>query len=151
MLDTTQQDTRPARPTALSSSAVALATIWTAVAAIGVLAPDLVSGSEQQHLPVAAFGTWIWGTVSTFVVLGALRREDADVPVAYAVAAIWAAAAVVSIASPSMVTGSDPTRLPIAALVAPVTATVLTAGLCGIATTAYRRGSSSSNSSSVRS
>ncbi len=89
MLDTTQQDTRPAPPTAVSSPAVALGSIWTAVVAISVFAPDLVSGSEQQHLPVAAFGTWIWGTVSTFMVLAALLRRDADGgrPLACAVAA----------------------------------------------------------------
>lgn len=150
MSDTMQHESRPAGPAVMSAPAVALGAIWTAVVAISVFAPDLVSGSEQQHLPVAAFGTWIWGAVSTFIVLGALLRGDAGW-VAYAVAGVWLVAAVVSIATPSMVTGSDPTQLPIASLVAPVAATVLTAGLCGLAATPYRRGSLSSSSSTVRS
>lgn len=90
----------------------------------------------MTRLPVAAFGTWIWGTVSTFVVLAALLRQDdpsAALQLAGAVGAVWVAAAVVSIATQSMVTGSDPARMPIASLVAPVAATVLTAGLCGFA------------------
>ena len=33
--------------------------IWTAVVLISVLAPDLVSGSEHEHLPIAAFATWL--------------------------------------------------------------------------------------------
>ncbi len=132
MLDMTQQETRPAQPTVVSAPALALGAIWAAVVAISVFAPDLVSGSEHQHLPVAAFGTWIWGAVSTFIVLAALLRREQGVgpQPAYVVAAVWVAAAVVSIAAPSMVTGSDPTRPPIASLVAPVAATVLT-GLCG--------------------
>jgi hypothetical protein len=109
------------------------------VAAISLFAPDLVSGSEQQHLPVAAFGTWMWGAVATFSALAALARLRDDGPtglqLAGAVCAIWAVAAVVSIAAPSMVTGSDPTRLPIAALLAPVAAAVLTVGVCGFAAT----------------
>ena len=28
---------------------------------LSLFAPDLVSGSEQEHLPVAAFTTWFWG------------------------------------------------------------------------------------------
>ena len=34
-----------------------IAGIWVAVAAISLLAPDMVTGSEQQHMPVAAFGS----------------------------------------------------------------------------------------------
>lgn len=98
-----------------------------------------------RHLPVAAFGTWIWGAVATFSVLATLVRLDADgttaLQVAGAVGAIWVVAAVVSIATPSVVTGSDPTQLPIACLVAPVAAAVLTAGTCGFVTilSAHRR------------
>ena len=43
----------------------ALGVVWAAVVAISVLSPDLVSGSEQEHLPVVAFGTWIWGMVAS--------------------------------------------------------------------------------------
>src|SRR4029453_525923 len=38
--------------------------VWVAVTLISLLAPDMVTGSEQQHLAVAAFGTWVWGLVA---------------------------------------------------------------------------------------
>jgi hypothetical protein len=69
--------------------------------------------------------------------LGGDRRDlggrDADQP-AFAVAtiAIWGVATVLSIALPVYVTGSDPTRLPIGAMVSPVAAALLTT-LGGIA------------------
>lgn len=113
-----------------------LGCIWLSVAAISLFAPDLVSGSEQQHLPVAAFGTWIWGAVATASFMGsALRLRDGSVlqQLTAAVCVLWLVAAVVGIFAPVMVTGSDPTRLPIAAFIAPVAAAVLTSCVCGVA------------------
>jgi len=46
-------------------TAAGIAGIWVAVALISIFAPDMVSGSEQEHLRVAAFVTWIWGLVAT--------------------------------------------------------------------------------------
>lgn len=118
---------------------VAVGGIWASVLAISLLAPDMVTGSEQQHMPVAAFGTWMWGIAGTFAALGALaalrrgspRRRHLHQPLALGVAVIWCVAAAVSIFSPVVETGSDPTRLPMAAFVAPVVATVLTAVVRG--------------------
>lgn len=117
----------------LTSLAIALGGIWTSVLAISLLAPDMVSGSEQQHLPIAAFTTWIWGTVASGAVVvfwARSRRLAGNVqvhrPVGLVVAAIWAAAAAVAVFTPEMVTGSDPTRIPLAAFLAPVAAAVLT-------------------------
>jgi hypothetical protein len=118
---------------------VALVAIWGAVVATSLLAPDLVSGSEQEHLPVAAFTTWIWGVVASRAVVTALLRLDDPAAdqvrgqLVGFVAALWAVAAVVAILAPEMVTGSDPTRLPIAALLAPMAATALTSGACEMA------------------
>jgi hypothetical protein len=115
-----------------ASIGVAVAGIWAAVLAISVLAPDMVTGSEQQHMPVAALGTWMWGLGGTWAALGALgalrrsRRRHLHQPLALGVAALWFAAAVVAINAPVFETGSDPTRLPLAVFVAPVVATVLT-------------------------
>lgn len=112
---------------------IAVAGIWTSVLAISLLAPDMVSGSEQQHMPVAAFGTWLWGIVATWAVLGAwgsLRRSGArhlHRLLGVGVAGVWLVAAAVSVLGPVVETGSDPTRIPVAALVAPIVATVLTA------------------------
>jgi hypothetical protein len=58
----------------LARSVGGLAGIWTAVVLISVLAPDLVSGSEQEHLPIAAFTTWLWGLVATGGFLWAMAR-----------------------------------------------------------------------------
>src|SRR5512133_3573448 len=55
-------------------TAIGIGGIWIAVLLISLLAPDLVSGSEQQHLPVAAFATWFWGGVGTMVLLWAMGR-----------------------------------------------------------------------------
>jgi hypothetical protein len=108
-----------------------IAAIWVAVTLISVFAPDMVTGSEQQHLPVGAFGAWFWGLAATgafFWGMGRLRGNAARQP-------FWiglGVATVLSIALPVYVTGSDPTRLPIGAMVSPVAAALLTA-LGGIA------------------
>jgi hypothetical protein len=122
-----------------------IAAIWLAVTLISLLAPDMVSGSEQQHLPVAAFGAWFWGLGATgaFVwAMGKLRGNAARQPfwtgLAAATIVVWGAATVLSITLPVYVTGSDPTRLPIGAMVSPAAAALLTT-LAGIAATVISR------------
>jgi hypothetical protein len=39
--------------------------IWGAVIVISLFSPDNVSGSEQDHVPVAAILTWIWGLLAS--------------------------------------------------------------------------------------
>jgi hypothetical protein len=116
-----------------------IAGIWVAVTLISFLAPDMVSGSEQQHLPVAAFGAWLWGLAATgaFVWgMGKLRGDGARQPfwigLAAVTAVLWLAATVLAIALPVVETGTDPTRIPVGAMVAPVAAAALTT-LAGIA------------------
>jgi hypothetical protein len=113
--------------------------IWVAVTLISLLAPDMITGSEQQRLPVAAFGAWFWGLAATgtFVwAMGKLRgnvsRRPFWIGLTAATVAVWGVATVLSIALPVYVTGSDPTRLPIGAMVSPVAAALLTT-LAGIA------------------
>jgi len=55
-------------------TAIGIGGIWIAVLLISLLAPDMVTGSEQQHLPVAAFATWFWGGIGTLVLLWAMGR-----------------------------------------------------------------------------
>jgi hypothetical protein len=119
--------------------------IWVAVAIVSVFAPDMVTGSEQQHLPVAAFGTWLWGLVATgaFVwSMGRLRGSAARRPIWIGLAAativIWLVATILSLALPRVETGSDPTRIPIGAMVSPMAAMVLTA-LAGIVAGVFSR------------
>jgi hypothetical protein len=52
-------------------TAIGIGGIWIAVLLLSLLAPDLVSGSQQEHLPVAAFTSWFWGGVGTMVLLWA--------------------------------------------------------------------------------
>src|SRR5215211_7702346 len=122
-----------------------MAGIWVAVGLISLLAPDMVSGSEQEHLPVAACSTWLWGLVATgaFVwAMGKLRGNASRRPIWVGLAAatlvVWLVAAILSITLPVFVTGTDPTRIPIGALVAPVAAAVLTV-LAGITAGVFSR------------
>jgi hypothetical protein len=129
----------------MAQTAAGIAGIWVAVALISIFAPDMVTGSEHQHLPVAALGSWFWGLIATGAFLwamGRLRGNAIRRPIwtglTVATLAIWAVATVASIALPVVETGSDPTRLPIGAMVAPVAATVLTA-LAGITAGVFAR------------
>lgn len=127
-------------------TAVGIAGIWVAVLLISLLAPDMVSGSEQQHLPIAAFTTWFWGGVGTVVFLWAMGkvREPASqrptwIGLSVTTLAVWTVATILGIAAPVLVTGSDPTRIPVAAFVAPVVAAMLTAFAGVIANVFLRR------------
>src|SRR5690606_36590226 len=86
-----------------------------------------------------AFATWLWGLIATVVLVvavGRLRGRLTHRPVwtglAVATVVVWAVATVLAVAGPLFETGTDPTRIPLAALIAPVAATVLTA-LGGVA------------------
>jgi hypothetical protein len=113
---------------------------------LSLLAPDLVSGSQQEHLPVAAFATWFWGAVGTMVFLwamgllrGSARWQAVWIGLSVVTLALWALATILRITLPVFVTGSDPTRIPVAALFAPVAAAMLTA-LAGVVANVFRQG-----------
>jgi len=127
-------------------TAIGIGGIWVAVLLISLFAPDLVSGSEQEHLPVAAFTAWFWGTAGTVVFLWAMSRlrgsamwRPAWMGLSVVTLAIWAVATILAITLPVFETGTDPTRIPFAALVAPVAAAMLTA-LAGVVSSVFRRG-----------
>jgi hypothetical protein len=119
-------------------TAAGIGGIWLAVVLISLLAPDMVSGSEQEHLPLPAFTTWLWGLAATgsFVwaagrLRGSASRRPIWIGLAVTTLAVWLVATILSITLPVHETGTDPTRLPIAALTTPIAATVLTT-LAGI-------------------
>ena len=127
-------------------TAIGIGGIWVAVLLISLLAPDLVSGSEQQHLPVAAFATWLWGGIGTLVLLWAMGRlrgraswQPIWIGLSVVTLGIWALATILAIALPVMVTGTDPTQIPFAALFAPPAAAMLTA-LAGAIANVFRGG-----------
>ncbi|TDN92120.1 hypothetical protein [Microbacterium sp. BK668] len=95
-------------------TAVGAIVIGAAIAS--VFAPDLVTGSQHEHLPLVALTIWPWAAAAVGYVLMAGRRGPARQLVA-GVSVIWAAVAVVAVAVPPIVTGTDPTRIPLAALI----------------------------------
>jgi hypothetical protein len=126
-------------------TAAGMAGIWIAVIVISLGAPDMVTGSEQQHFPVAAASTWLWGLVSTgaFVwAVGKLRgnatRQPIWIGLTVATLVVWLVATILSVSLPRVETGSDPTRIPVGALVGPMAATALTV-LAGITASVFFR------------
>lgn len=121
---------------------VGLAAIWVAVVAISLASPDLVSGSEQEHLPLAMFISWIWGLVASIGYLwgasklrGDVSRRPTWIGLAIAMIVIWGAATILSVTQPTWETGSDPTQLPVWAIAVPIGAalgTVLASVVAGI-------------------
>jgi hypothetical protein len=113
---------------------VAAAGIWASVFVVSVLAPDMVTGSQQDHLPLAALVAWIPGAVATRSVLNVMVRrgttDQARRAIAVVTVLIWASVAAVAVLGPILVTGTDPTRLPVAAVLAPIGGAVAT-GLVG--------------------
>jgi hypothetical protein len=130
-------------------TAIGIGGIWVAVLLISLFAPDMVSGSEQQHLPIAAFTTWFWGGIGTLVFLWAMGkvRGSATWPptwigLSVTTLAVWTVATILGIAAPVFVTGSDPTRIPVAAFFAPVVAAMLTA-FAGVIANVFLKGGTS--------
>jgi hypothetical protein len=119
-------------------TAVALVGIWVAVAVASAFSPDLVTGSEHDHLALVAATAWFWGAISSGLVLlasavGGRTEEGASLTwriFGIETAAVWVAAAVVGVFGPTLVTGSDPTTIPVTALTVPTAAMLVTAYLC---------------------
>jgi hypothetical protein len=127
-------------------TAIGIGGIWVAVLLISLFSPDLVSGSEQEHLPVAAITTWFWGGIGTVVLLLAMGRlrgrprwQPIWVGLSVATLVIWTVATILAVALPVIETGTDPTRIPVAAIVAPIAAAMLTA-LAGTVANVFRAG-----------
>jgi len=127
-------------------TALGICGIWVAVLLISLFAPDLVSGSEHEHLPIAAFTAWFWGGVGTLVFLwamGHLRGDATWRPTWIGLSAVtlvlWGVAAILALTLPVAETGTDPTELPLAALLAPLAAALLTA-LAGVIAGVFRTG-----------
>jgi hypothetical protein len=121
------------RGRAYGYAVAALGAIWLAVVLMSVFAPDLVSGTQQDRFPLAAVVAPLAGLAATKSVVKAFSRMTEGTgswPVYLAaVAGIWLTVALVSIYSPVTVSGTDPTKIPIAALVAPIAGSILTGAL----------------------
>lgn len=103
---------------------LAIASIWISVILASAMAPDLVSGSQQEHLPLVAFTAWLWGAIATgLVVLTALEGtrsgsfgRSAWVALGAGVSLVWLGVLLLSVLAPVFVTGSDPTRIPLVSM-----------------------------------
>lgn len=123
--------------TRVAAAAVAITAIWVAVILTSLFARDFVSGSEQEHIPIAAIST---GFVLLALVVRRKQRqgqEQAWRALAVVVAVIWVAVIFTSIFAPDAETGSDPTRIPVAAMMGPIIATVATGFAAGFAALWY--------------
>ena len=121
------RDVDPARIGArvVESPLAAVAAIWTVTALASLLAPDMVTGSQQEHLPIALMTAWLWACVGTVYALMTPQRTS-RAGWAFGVAVVWVLMALVAILAPVMETGTDPTRIPLAVMVAPPVAAVVT-------------------------
>jgi hypothetical protein len=132
---------QPARPEPLEGpkgsrylfAGVGVASIWVAVAIASIWSPDMITGSLHEHLPIAAFTDWLYAAIATGLVLMTFSRRTPGagrtlwLGFTVAIGTIWFIVALASIFAPSMVTGSDPTTIPIAAFASPIAGVVATA------------------------
>lgn len=128
------------------STGISICGIWLAVVLASIVAPDLVSGSQHEHLHVAS-GDWIWGLIATaFVVLAVqfgmrLRATNPMtwIALAFGVVAVWAGVVFVSAFGPVLVTGTDPSTIPYGAMGAPVLGTFLTWFVCTLVKSGFEQ------------
>lgn len=110
---------------------IGIVTVWVAVLLTSIFAPDMVSGSQQEHLKIAAMLNWLWGLLTTMVLLRMLRQHmngpsGSWLAVGLTTVGIWVIVVLASLLIPEMETGSDPTLLPLAAIIAPIAGMLLT-------------------------
>jgi hypothetical protein len=70
---------------------------------------------------------------------GSASRQPIWIGLSVLTLVLWAVATILGITLPAFETGSDPTRIPVAALFAPAAAAMLTA-LAGVVTNVFRQG-----------
>ena len=66
-------------------AAIAVGGIWGALAAASIWSPELISGTDQTRVPIAAFADWFYAVIATGLVLlvhdvRTLRRTDDTQP-----------------------------------------------------------------------
>lgn len=123
-------EVQPPRGRAYLYPIVALAGIWVPVALLCIFAPDLVTGAFQDRFPLALVVAPLAGVAATRSVARAFSRlgqasGSVWVPYVVTTSIIWIGVALAGTYAPVMVTGTDPTRLPLAVLVAPIAGAML--------------------------
>lgn len=112
---------------------VAVAMIWLGTAAASIWSPDLISGTEGDHVPLAAILDWSYAALATGLVLIAYGRRSPGATrslwlgFTVAIGGIWFVVAIASILAPSIVSGTDATTVPVAVLASPIAGLIATA------------------------
>jgi hypothetical protein len=109
---------------AYAFAGLAIASIWISVVLASVFGPDFVSGSHQEHLPLVGFTAWLWGAIATgIVVLTTIDRTRTGpldraswIALGVGVSLVWLGVLLVALFAPAFVTGTDPTRIPLASM-----------------------------------
>lgn len=114
----------------------ALVGIWASVGLISAYAPDLINIADDEHVPFSPLLASIGGAIATVFVWNSLVRKTrsagheavgrAAPVIALFIVVIWAAIAGISISAPLVLTGTDATRFPLAAMLAIVVGTAVT-------------------------
>lgn len=142
------QQSEVSRPTSIYAyigTGIAIASIWMGVVLASIYAPDFVSGPNQEHLPLVGWSDWLWGAVATgFVALAAVegirKRVWSVAPwmaLGVGVGLVWLGVLLVTIFAPVFVTGTDPTRIPLAAMGVPIVGVFVTWFVCTFVKTAF--------------
>lgn len=122
-------------------SGLAVAGIWVCVVLAIIFSPDMVTGTQHDHLQMA-YGDVLWAAIATGAVAGltlsGLRARATDrmpwIVLGVGTALIWLGVLLASVFAPVMVTGTDPTELPLVVIVAPIFGAIAT----GLLTTFVR-------------
>lgn len=114
------------------SMGLAVGSVWLAVLIASLYAPVMITGSNHERLAIAPLADWLWGALATGLLLLAAAfsrpgRAGIWPTVALVTAFVWFAVAVSSVFAPDLVTGTDPTTIPLAAMLAPIVGAVVTA------------------------
>lgn len=134
-----------ARRDVTSSPGLAIALIWASTVLSGVLAPDMITGSAHEHLPMSALTGWIWALVATGYVLMAARGGRGRRSLVLGTSITWLLVAAAVVFGPVMVTGTDPTTIPLTVLIAPVAGAIVTGFLALAAATSSDQPSAQRN------
>jgi hypothetical protein len=120
----------PLRKGSFLYGVAALVGIWAAVVLTSLFAPDLITGTTQDHFPLAFVVVLLAGLAGTRSVVRAFNHGIGGTTrwgiYALTLLVIWTAVTLVSIYAPASITGTDPTQVPIAAIVAPIGGGILT-------------------------
>jgi hypothetical protein len=126
-------------------SGLAIATIWVCVVLASLFSPDMITGTQHDHMQMA-FADYLWGAIATGAVgvtalAGIRSRETSRVPwtvLGIGVAATWVGVLLASVLAPTFVTGTDPTVLPLTVIGAPIFGVIVTGILCKFITEAVK-------------